>query len=134
MVTMFSLKNYVEQLKDRKSQLGRSRQIFPSLQYIGSGWCVSDEAPSSHVLVAAFPECLVCLSPHLDLGQSSGCWTRDELAVGGGLSLAPKSCWSAICVRVEADVPETRNCYGRWGCQLLHPASCYDERCKKFIK
>lgn len=135
MVAMLSLKKLCGAIpRQRKSQLGRSRQIFPSLLYIGSGWCDSDEAPSSHVLVAAFPECLVCLSPHLDLGQSSGCWTRDELAVEGGLSLAPKSCWSAICVRVEADVP-TRNCYGRQGCQFLHPASCNDEKCqKKLIK
>lgn len=48
----------------------------------------------------------MCLSPHLDLGQSSGCWTKEELGVGGGLSLSPKSCCSAICVRVAADVPE----------------------------
>lgn len=98
--------------KTKKIPVGSKPADIPSLPNINSRCRVSDEAPFSHVLVAAFPECLVCLSPHLDLGQSSGCWTRDELAVGGGLSLAPKSCWSAICVRVEADVPETRNCYG----------------------
>lgn len=54
---------------------------------------------------AAFPECLVSASPRLDSGQSSGRWIRDELAVGGGLSLALKSCWAAICLRVEADEP-----------------------------
>lgn len=62
----------------------------------------------SYVLMtcrAAFPECFLCVSPQLDLGQSSGCWIRDELAVGGGLSLALKSCWAAICLRVEADKP-----------------------------
>lgn len=116
--------------RQRRSQLVGSQKKSPSLQCINSRWCVSDEAPSSHVLVAAFPECPACLSPHLDLGQGSGCWTKDELGVGGGLSLHPKSCWSAICVRVEADVPETRNCSGQRGCQLLHLASCNDERCK----
>lgn len=61
---------------------------------MGIDYGVSFVPPNSHpsvmTCVAAVPECLVCLSPHLDLGQSSGCWSRDELAVRGGLSLAPE--------------------------------------------
>lgn len=80
---------------------------FPntSLDYI---YHVSISGLSSHLPMtrrAAFPECLVCAKAHSDSGQSSGCWTKDELAVGGGLSLALKSCWAAICLRVEADEP-----------------------------
>lgn len=52
-----------------------------------------------------FPESLVYVGPHLNLGQSSGCWIRDELDVGDELLLAPKSCWAAICTREKADEP-----------------------------
>ena len=71
---------------------------------------------------AAVPECLVCASPHLHLGQSSGCWIRDELAVRGALSLALKSCWAAICLRVEADEPCCLQSYRRrlWLGRIVH--------------
>lgn len=70
-----------------------------------------------------------CLSPRLDLGQSSHCWLRDELAVRGVLSLAPKSCWSAICLRVEAAIlwPRCLACTIVCWKLLLLPASAWEK-------
>lgn len=58
---------------------------------------------------AAFPEHPgLCLSLDLDLGQSSGCWIKAELAIRGELSLLTlKSCCSAICVGPTAYLSES---------------------------
>ncbi|KAI9513574.1 hypothetical protein NQZ68_042222, partial [Dissostichus eleginoides] len=51
---------------------------------------------------------------------SSGCWIRDKLVVGGGLSLGLKACWAAICPRGEADEPSAQRpgdgALAEWDC------------------